>query len=107
FIERAQFLKQPLVPALVVMLVQFAADRVKPRCPRQDGYETGGPPTAPLALETLRLRVVGGFKRLAFATLVRLQAFTLKSVPRLHRRVCGFELAPALGLAAFQGVDAI
>ena len=55
FVERAQFLVKALMPALVVMLVELAAERVEPGNPRQNGDQAGGAPSAPLALNALCL----------------------------------------------------
>ena len=50
---------------------------------------------------------MGRLQRLPFATLPRLQFCSLFVLPRLHRRLLGFERAAALGLSPFQRIDAI
>ena len=49
-VERAQFFDEALLPALVVMLLELAAEDVEPGDPRQDGDETGGLAARPARL---------------------------------------------------------
>ena len=44
FVERMEFLVEPLLAALVAMLVELAADRIKPGDPPQNGDQTRRPP---------------------------------------------------------------
>ena len=107
FVERAEFFVEALLPALVAMLVELAPDRVESRDPRQDGDKTGGAPPAPLVLDALAFRVVPGPQDPPFAAVARFQVIALKRMPRLHRRLLGFEPAAALGLMSFQRIDAV
>ena len=106
-IERPQLLGQALLPALVVMFLELAAEDVEPGHPRQDGDQTGGRPPAALTLNTACLRSVGLFQRLPFAPLLPLQFCFLFVLPHQHCRLLGFEHPAAPGLSPFQGIDAI
>ena len=92
------------MPALVVMLVELAAEDVEPGNPRQNGDQAGGAPPASLVLKLFclpRRRSACSACRSPRCCASRFD-FSFKRMPRLHRRLLGFEHAAALGVSPFQ-----
>ena len=106
-IERLQLIDKVLLPAPVLMPAQLAANGIEPAHPRQNRDQAGRPALVPLQADAFCFRFVSLLQRPTCFTLTQGKIVPLGGLPRLHRRLLVFELMAALGLACFQGVDAI
>ena len=101
FVERPPIFDEVFLPALVLTLVEPAAEDVETGDPRQDSDQTGGPPPATLNFNALGLGIIGGLQVSPFAMLpARPAALSQKhaapaSPPARLRAACGARLGCA------------